>query len=77
MDFRERSYSRGADDKQLKPTTRINDETWERFKPFLCGLYKKYTLSIVMDIMEKKYGIIQRYLNVSLIYGTLSFLAID
>ncbi|KAH7198128.1 uncharacterized protein B0J16DRAFT_409683 [Fusarium flagelliforme] len=59
MDFRERSYSRGADDKQLKPTTRINDETWERFKPFLCGLYKKYTLSIVMDIMEKKYGIIQ------------------
>ncbi|RGP75960.1 hypothetical protein FLONG3_5540 [Fusarium longipes] len=59
MEFRERSYSTGADDKQLKPTTRINDETWERFKPFLCSLYKKYTLSVVMKIMEKKFGIIQ------------------
>ncbi|KAF5247464.1 hypothetical protein FAUST_701 [Fusarium austroamericanum] len=58
MEFRERSYSRGADDK-LKPTTRINDETWEKFKPLLCGLYKKYTLNIVMDTMEKKYGIVQ------------------
>lgn len=60
MEVRERSYSRGADDK-LKPTTRINDETWEKFKPLLCGLYKKYTLNIVMDTMEKKYGIVQRY----------------
>jgi hypothetical protein len=59
MAFRERSYSRGADERQLKPTTRINDETWERFKPLLCGLYKKYTLNIVMDIMEKKFGIVQ------------------
>jgi hypothetical protein len=63
MAFRERSYSRGADERQLKPTTRINDETWERFKPLLCGLYKKYTLNIVMDIMEKKFGIVQRYFS--------------
>ncbi|KAG8667221.1 hypothetical protein FPOAC2_12378 [Fusarium poae] len=59
MEFRERSYSRGADDKQLKPTTRMNDETWERFKPLLCGLYKQYTLNVVMEYMEKKYKIVQ------------------
>ncbi|KAF4449484.1 hypothetical protein F53441_7254 [Fusarium austroafricanum] len=59
MEFRERSFSRGTDDRQAKPTTRMNDETWEKFKPFLCNLYKRYTLSIVMDVMEKKYGIVQ------------------
>ncbi|EXA47466.1 hypothetical protein FOQG_04371 [Fusarium oxysporum f. sp. raphani 54005] len=59
MEFRERSFSRGTDERLPKPTTRMNDETWERFKPFLCSLYKKYTLSVVMNVMEKKYGIVQ------------------
>lgn len=63
MEFRERSFSRGTDERLPKPTTRMNDETWERFKPFLCSLYKKYTLSVVMNVMEKKYGIVQRYLT--------------
>jgi hypothetical protein len=70
MEFRERSYSRGADDKQLKPTTRMNDETWERFKPLLCGLYKQYTLNVVMEYMEKKYKIVQRYVP-QVSYGIL------
>ncbi|KAM0563666.1 hypothetical protein ACHAPJ_001392 [Fusarium lateritium] len=58
MDFRGRSWSRGAEEKS-KPTTRMNDETWEKFKPFLCNLYKNYTLNIVMNIMEKRFGIVQ------------------
>ncbi|KAF4996752.1 hypothetical protein FGRMN_4316 [Fusarium graminum] len=37
----------------------MSDENWERFKTLLCGLYRKYPLSIVMDFMEKKYGIVQ------------------
>ncbi|CAJ0549075.1 Ff.00g026880.m01.CDS01 [Fusarium sp. VM40] len=59
MEFRERSYSRGTDDKHSRPTTRMNDETWDKFKTLLCGLYRNYPLSIVMNFMEKEYGISQ------------------
>ncbi|KAF5016167.1 hypothetical protein F66182_12241, partial [Fusarium sp. NRRL 66182] len=58
MEYRGRSYSRGAEEKH-KPTTRMNDETWEKFKPYLCHLYKNYTLSVVMNIMERRHRIVQ------------------
>ncbi|KAM0426139.1 hypothetical protein ACHAPT_008482 [Fusarium lateritium] len=35
---------------------RITDESWEKFKPILCTLYKSYTLNIVMEFMEKRFN---------------------
>lgn len=39
-----------------KRSHRITDESWERFKPILCTLYKSYTLNIVMEFMKRRFN---------------------
>ncbi|KAJ4310892.1 hypothetical protein N0V84_010738 [Fusarium piperis] len=39
-----------------KRSIRITEESWEKFKPILCTLYKSYTLNVVMEFMKKRFG---------------------
>ncbi|KAF4987721.1 hypothetical protein FDECE_15321 [Fusarium decemcellulare] len=51
------SHSRWAEGfDRHKRSIRITDDTWERFKPLLCALYKSYTLQVVMLFMKKRFG---------------------
>jgi hypothetical protein len=46
-----------------KRSHRITDESWERFKPILCTLYKSYTLNIVMEFMKRRFNFHARYVD--------------